>query len=421
MPFTIPAMRARFGSIEYYVTTMRAEELVQKLKIPSELPEWEEMTIEERFQREINYTRVKKHIAPYLVNDPDRFFGSLIVDMYNSDGIEFEPIGNFVKGVPKYYEKASEEFGVLHMEGKEILVPLDGQHRLVALRFALSGKDEKQREIPGVQPNFDVAKDLVTVILVPHDEKKARKIFNKVNRYAKPTTKSENLITADDDIIAVITRKVANDLVGERLVNYQSNTLNKKSPYFTTLSTLYDATHRILETRFGKIDTTSLPDPHTCKLYEEYARRQWGVVLDRFTDFQLALNDKSEVGDNRRRELREQRVSLRPIAQYAIVMAYLRLLEDELPDGDKRTEEACVACLNRLPWSVNEQLWQHVLMVGDKMVAGRTAALFASRFIAYLAGEVLDRVERKALEDNYRGLFPSDLQASVSLPEPIVN
>ena len=32
---------------------------------------WEDQIVEERFQRDINYKRVKDHIAPYLVNDLD--------------------------------------------------------------------------------------------------------------------------------------------------------------------------------------------------------------------------------------------------------------------------------------------------------------------------------------------------------------
>ena len=84
----------------------------------------------------------------------------------------------------------------MSLQGNEILVPLDGQHRLAALEFAISGKDEKQRPIPDIQARADVAEDVCTVILITHDGPKSRKIFNKVNRYAKKTTKAENLITA---------------------------------------------------------------------------------------------------------------------------------------------------------------------------------------------------------------------------------
>ena len=37
-----------------------------------------------------------------------------------------------------------------------------------------------------------------------HEGHLARKIFNKVNRYARPTSKADNLITSDDDILAIL-------------------------------------------------------------------------------------------------------------------------------------------------------------------------------------------------------------------------
>ena len=181
MARTIPAVKGVFGSTEYYLTTMKAEEIVQSFKIPKELTDWEDMTIEERFQREINWTRVKKHIAPYLANDDDRFFGALIVDMYNSEGVEFEPLREAVAKLPKFYKSVASNFGFLHMTGAEVLVPLDGQHRLAAFRFAISGKDEKGKDIQDLDPNLEIAKDDVTVILVKHDEKKARKILGRYN------------------------------------------------------------------------------------------------------------------------------------------------------------------------------------------------------------------------------------------------
>jgi DNA sulfur modification protein DndB len=279
MATALPAMKGRFGSIEYYLVTMRAKELSEKLLIPRQ---WNDMTLEERFQREIDYTRVRRHIAPYLTNDPDRFFGAFIVDIFNPEGVDFEPLETVVKNLPGLYKKAAETFGFLTLQGNEVLVPLDGQHRLAAIRFAISGRDEKQKSIEGFSPNIDVANDFCTVILVKHDTKISRKIFNKVNRYAKATTKAGNLITADDDIVAVVTREeVADKIIGERLVNYQSNTLSKMTPEFTTLSALYEATAMVLEDQHGKIDRTVLPSDADQKLYKEEARHFWQTICDR--------------------------------------------------------------------------------------------------------------------------------------------
>ena len=48
------------------------------------------------------------------------------------------------------------------------MIPLDGQHRLAALGFAISGKDEKKNDIAGLTPKSSVASDTCTVILIRH-------------------------------------------------------------------------------------------------------------------------------------------------------------------------------------------------------------------------------------------------------------
>ena len=83
-------------------------------------------------------------------------------------------------GVPKLYQTAAESFGFLVLSGGEMLVPLDGQHRLVALQAALSDNDEKQNEIQEVAPNPELTNDDVVLIMIRHDTQKSRKIFNKV-------------------------------------------------------------------------------------------------------------------------------------------------------------------------------------------------------------------------------------------------
>jgi DNA sulfur modification protein DndB len=209
MTTTIPAMRGQFGSTEFFIVTMPASQLERTLSLPKQLDGWDDFTMEERFQRDVNFKRVKEHIAPYLANDPDRFFGAFIVDIYNGEEVEFEPLSDVIKSVPKHYEKGISEFGFLILQGEEVFVPLDGQHRLAAIRFAITGKDEKGNDIPGLEASMEVASDTCTCIMIRHDTGKARKIFNKVNRYAKATSKADNLITADDDIVAVISRALS--------------------------------------------------------------------------------------------------------------------------------------------------------------------------------------------------------------------
>ncbi len=321
-----PAMRGKFGSTEFFILTMKASDVARRLTIPKEMPDWGQLGLEDIYQRQINYTGVKKFIAPYLAHDPDRFFGALIVTAINSEDMEFENLDNVPGKTPKLYQSATKSFGFLTFNGGEMLVPLDGQHRLAAIQFALSGKDEKQKPIPEIVVDPSLATDDILLILVRNHPIKGRKIFNKVNRYAKATSKAENLITADDDVIAIISREiVANELIGGRLVNYQSNTLSNSMPYFTTLSTIYEATKHLLEKEFGKISTTELPDTAVRRVYENIVRTYWEHLIQGVDLYNSALLDSAETGDARRKEIRKEFLLGKPVAQLALMIAVVRL------------------------------------------------------------------------------------------------
>ena len=402
MPSAIPAMRGKFGSTEFFLVTMHAKELSERLVIPKEMKGWDDLSLEERFQRDVNYNRVRKHIAPYLAKDEDRFFGAFIVAMMNHEDVEFEPIGK-ISSLPKLYQNAADAFGFLNFQGNEVLVPLDGQHRLAAIRFAITGKDDRGRDIGSFDPTESVASDLCTVILVRYDEEKARRIFNKVNRYAKATTKGENLITADDDIVAIITReKIANeDLIDPRLVRYKSNTLPVRAHEFTTLSTLYDATGLVLEETFGAIDRTRLPENHADRqLMTQTAIEFWDHICERVREFKAGLHDASENADARRQEIRRESLLGKPFGQLVLVSTVLRLRK-ERSDGSRLTWDEVEERINTVDWDPEEDSWQGVMMSGARILSGKTNARFAARFVAYLLGDPLDDEEREKLDDDY--------------------
>ena len=415
MPTLLPAMQGKFGSTDYWIVTMPAKELTERLTIPKELDGWEEMSIEERYQREIDYNRVKKQIAPYLSMDEDRFFGAFIVTMVNAEDVVFEPLGDLMSRIPQLYKTAGNSFGFLTLEGNEIMVPLDGQHRLAALQFAITGKDEKQQAISGIGSNIGVANDICTVILLKHDGGKSRKIFNKVNRYAKRTTKGEDLITADDDVLAVIVREdISDDVIPARLINYKSNALNKTAPEFTTLSTLYEATKCVVEDAIGKVDTQNLPSQQEKKIIQETAVEFWTDVCERVDLFSQALHDAGETGDSKRIEIRQDFVLGKPFAQLALVNAIVGIRVPDPESGARMSMAEVCQRINSLDWKVDNPDWQNVIMNGERVLSGRTAAIFAGRVISYLLGEKLSDEQEQALKKRY-----TEIAKGQSLRDPL--
>ena len=421
MATVLPAMQGTMGSTNFWLVTMPAKELTERLTIPKHIDGWEDLSIEERYQREIDYKRVRRQLAPYLTTDDDRFFGAFIVSVLNADSVDFEPLGAMGWKIPNLYKQASNAFGFLTLAGSEVLVPLDGQHRLAALDFAITGKDESKRPIDGLDANVSVAADDCAVILIKHDAAKSRKIFNKVNRYAKRTTKAEDLITADDDVIARIVREdiaatdTADDVIPARLVNYKSNTLNASAIEFTTLSTLYEATKVLLEDLVGRrIDTQTLPDRAEIKTLRDSAVEFWCELCEKIDTFARALHDPSAEGDENRREIRRTYVLGKPIAQLSLAQAVVRMRSEDDNGSRLSLAEVCRR-VNTADWSVDCPLWQGVFMNGDRVVAGRSAARFAGRVVAYLLGENLDESELASLSEDFRRITDRELPPQLSL------
>ena len=410
MATTVPAMKGRLGNTCYYILSMKAQELVKNVKIPKEMEEWDDESVEERYQREINYQRVRSQIAPYLANDDSRFFGALIVAAKNfDDSASFEPLTDITtKGLPGLYRAAAADIGFLTFKGGEVMVPLDGQHRLKAIEFAVTGRDQKDRPIDGIKPCTQLAQEDVTIILVAWESDKARKIFTKVNRYAKTTTTGQNYVTDDDDVVAVLTREVANRLITGRLAKFTSNTLRPKDAEFTTLAILYNCNDEIIRRTFseGKLDKTHLPDTTKQRLFGKKIMEVWETVLEGIDVFADALDDKDESGDDKRREIRKTNLLGKPVAQECLVHAFVRLTG---APTNMSAEDAC-RNLNRLPWSMTEEnleKWQRVLWNGGKdgKIITKNRKL-ATTLIAWAAGERLTDEQRADLLADYLRQFP---------------
>ena len=396
-------MRGKFGSTEFFLMTMKVGELITKVTVPKEMEGWDDLTPEEKFQRDINYKRVKEQIAPYLSNDTERFIGSFIVTVKNHDSMIFENFKEAGIRIPAMLGSSlAENIGILTFDGGEVLVPLDGQHRLAALKFAVSGKDEQGKDIPNIMGNHELANDSCSVIIIRDDIEKSRKIFNKVNRYAKPTSKADNLITGDDDVIAVITREdIVSQIIGTRIVKMSAgNTISQKAPEFTTLATVYEISKRFIEMTVNsgkKLDTQTLPPPNVITLYQKELKDFWTGFL-KVQPYELSIHNRDETGDENRRGVREGSLLCKPIVMRAVAEAYLKMTDVE--EGASRIDlSEFVRRVNTIDWSYENPLWNIILLQpGNKIITGPGPMNIAARLIAYILGQELEEYELQQLE-----------------------
>lgn len=402
-----PAIRGKLGSTEYYLVALHAEWVTNNLKIPSEMEGWDDETIDEKYQRKINWSRVEKSIAPYLATDPDRFFGSIIVTVLNHESMKWEPADKILKDIPNAYAEVASKLGFLTLSGQEVMVPLDGQHRLAALGCAITGKNHKDEPIAGLTANPAVAKDMINLMLVRHVPALSRKIFNKVNRYARPTSKADNLITSDDDIVAVISRDSNITGIPGRLVNLESNTIPEKSHYVTTLATIYEIVKVVLADE--RPSNQLLPEAAKQTLLKKLSKDFFGAFLGEDGVLNKAMKKPEADGDDARVRLRSTNLLMKPFAQVAAAAAAL----DYHQSNGVKLKEAC-AKLQKLDWRRDNKDWQKVLLNGEKILTGDTARRLASRVIAYQLGVKMEPAQLKTLKSDY-----SKETGGRSLPKPV--
>lgn len=419
---TLGCIQAKMGRTTYYICKMAAGELIDKVGIAKELPEWPDMTAEEKMQRECDIKRIVEEIVPYVTEDPDRFFSSLIVDIYSGfKEISFEPLSKVVGDLPSAYAVPMADMGFITLPGRERLIALDGQHRLLSLKIAIRGI----MGVPGgtksfaamdkLQPHPELANEELSIILVEHtDTAKIRKIFNKINKYAKQTSRSDNIITSDDDTFAVIVRRLFKKggplapINGIELVNWKSNTLSQRSKNLTTLSALYTIAETVLRDR--KLSSKMLPVPAVLEEAYQTIASFWEATLSGVQVYQQYL----ELTRNNKpvSSLREENLLMKPVTQMALAHAALMAQRKGIQ------WDAVVGKLNLIDWSFNNELWFNILVIGSankKMITGKDSIRSAGMVIAYMVmggqmsqGEVEDvrQIIRNARNDQSAPLPP---------------
>lgn len=399
------------GSTPYYVATITARELVATARPAKEYDSWAGSSIDERMQREPDLGRVKRQIVPYLAQHKDRFFGSIIV-VVSEGSIQFESMAELVKDLPRAYRSEGEEMGFLTI-GKGERIILDGQHRWYAEREVIQSHDELGDE------QSNVGDDDLTVIFVENrDPRKTRRIFNKVNRYAKPTSRSDNILTSEDDGYAIVTRMLLdpdkedapladrefiNDdgkVARHDVVQWRSNTLSRTMRHLTTIAAVYDNTRRILEF-YGRRDLDRVVSPPEEGLASAYDLvSPWFIAMTANLDaYREALADPETLKINRFDHDHPHTLLLRPVGQIALVRGLTRALDLSRTPGTKVPRlELTIALqkVNNIDFRGNaSSIWRDTIVRADgRMVARNESYNLAAGLISYLIAAEYHTQER---------------------------
>lgn len=389
-----PAIKAQMGDWNYYIVKMRMREVATEVKFGSEVHE--DYTLDQAIQREIKESRVKKEIVSFLTHRSDRFFSSLVVAAIGGSP-KFYPVS--MSDDPQFEILADEpsldqSFGVLRFSGNQNYYALDGQHRLKAIQTLLRPDDESERVDP---PSGFENEEISVLMVIPPTEVSDddwlvsyRRLFSSLNRYAKPTDPDTNIIMDEDDLFAIVTRrliarhpffKAAGRHLDSIRIQTKGPALKEHAPHFTTLRQLYDMNQKLLTTSLRANHGWGSGDDceHDVKRFKRFRPSEqyvdqlfdelllyWDAIIETIDDLKLdpaeakyhqSTGEDGTVADN---------MLFWPIGQDVMVRVARALLDNELPTPENPTAEDVTAALRplgRVQWALHRVPWRGLLLV----------------------------------------------------------
>ena len=380
----LPALRCQMGDWVYYSTALTMCDIADRVSLAGEIHE--SKTLFDLIQREI--TDRSDAIAAYLIEREQRLFNAIVVAVYGGspqwrevDLGDVDLPANFRDGV----------LGLLSLSGEERLFALDGQHRVMGIRAALQAKPELSEE--------DVA-----VIFIAHSndaegKERTRRLFTTLNRYAKPVNKAEIIALDEDDVVAIVVRRL---LDNHRLFKDKVSTRKQKpiprtdQANLTTIIALYDAVDTLIREQPGWLDYKK-KRPSDEEVEEVYLR-----VCGIWDGFLASIPELRQVADANPSDdlvagFRNQtggHLLFRPVGLDTACKA-LRHLNDTGVEWPQAVER-----LARIPLEISEPPWAQLLWdpINGRVISSGEHAKAAYKVMIFGIGGDLDTVRSSEAE-----------------------
>ncbi len=371
-----PAMHAKMGTWSYYVVPMTMRDAAKSITFASKV--WEDPTLDKAMQREINKGRAKKEIVAYLSNQEHRFFSAIVVAGRRGSPRWTPLSGN---GSPRRaHDPSPGAFGMLRFGSEEKYFVLDGQHRLFAIKELIENRDADSSPVPLGFEDEEIAVIVVDPSGVSTETEirsRYRRLFSNLNRYAKPTHLFTNIIMDEDDVFAIITRRLITDhRFFQAKVDRQRNSYRVKvkrgkrmdegDEQFISLEMLYEVNTTLLRSRQRRQKSSDwMPfakfkrfRPHEEVIEELYAElsRYWDALIEAVPilkgDPLLMRSHQSERSDF---------APFWPLGQDILARLARALLDIGESTGEVDPRRG-LEPLGRLNWEMHGQPWRNLLL-----------------------------------------------------------
>jgi DNA sulfur modification protein DndB len=241
-PWYAPCLRGVMGDWVYYSTLMSAQQIKAQVLKSKDIREAK--GLDDYLQRALK-ERAQK-IATYLKKRDTRFFSSIVLGVFGGlpDWVEldFSVVAQTLK-VPNLGE-IEETLGFLIFDGAERIFAIDGQHRVEGIKRAAEADPERFQN------------DQYAALLVAHKDDavgkvRTRRLFCDINKNAVAVSEGDKVIIDEDELAAIVTRRVyakypAFEQGNEIAVTEKKEQLSKDGrERFTSLLAIYTVCKRL--------------------------------------------------------------------------------------------------------------------------------------------------------------------------------
>lgn len=296
----LPCLRGVIGNWVYYSSLMNTKQISEWILPAKDIRETK--SLDEILQRDLKERR--KKIADYLLKDDSRFFNSIIVGVFGNapNWVEFDlSKAKDLIGSDHEQEYIKDSIGLLAFNGDEKMFAIDGQHRVSGIQIA----NIEESKIP-IEEQI-LKDDQFSVIFIAHidDEKgrkRTRKLFSDINKKAVSVAEGDKIKIDEEDICAIVTRKLYANydyFQGGEIISLTENAKLEANDnqHFTNLLGLH-STNKILKSLFKKKAKTLGWEIENVDLFYPIIKEFYDFIILNvkeykyyFTDKTLSIND----------------------------------------------------------------------------------------------------------------------------------
>lgn len=381
--WAIPSLRGALGSWVYYSALVKAEKISERIKASHEIREAK--GLDDFLQRALK-PRVNK-IAQYLSKRDSRFFNSIIVGIFDGlpQWVEFDldKVANTLSIMEP--SELQESLGLLVFTGKEKMFAIDGQHRVEGIKK--SYQENSQR----------IAEDQYPVIFVAHldtppGKVRTRRLFCDINKNAIAVSAGDKVIIDEDELSAIVTRRVYATYPPFRkgmeiAVTERKEILGKDGKErFTSLLALYTVTKK-LKKLFHKKRGTLETEQGNVKNYESIVVGFFDFAIKHEVSLQKYFKQKRTTLEAERKNNRN--LLFRPVGLEVLARLYIHFYTRNL--------SRLATGLSQIDFSNPGGSFNDILWSKGKIIAGSKEKTAAVELCLYILGEFDVKQSQKLL------------------------